>query len=241
MGFLKIFGIAVLAVAVVLVIVGGYFGFIPGISNLFGSNQPRDIGASYTQADYQTALQKTGMKITDLPPNEPPEQSIQITNINNVNINITQTEINSIVNVNEWEYYPVNNCQVKINTDNTVEFSGIIIKDRIEGCAKALGASDTDIQTITNYIRYVPTNPPVYFKGTIVIIENKVTVLDISELLIGRLSFTNQFIEKKTSIIQIVESWLSHSSRFTIHTCRFTNGQLQYEGSIPDFAISKRE
>jgi hypothetical protein len=37
-----LFGI--LAVVVVLVLVAGYFGFVPGISNIFGSNKPVDLG-----------------------------------------------------------------------------------------------------------------------------------------------------------------------------------------------------
>lgn len=239
MGFLKIFGIAVLAVMVVLVLVGGYFGFIPGVSNIFGSNKPRDLGAVYAQSDYQSARNKMGTNITELPPEAPPEQSIRITNINNVNINLTQNEVNAIVNINEWKYYPVTNCQVNIHTDNTVEFSGIILKDRVENCAKALGASDNDIQVLMSYVRYVPTNPIVYFVGTFTIIENKVTILEVNELQIGRLSFLNQFQEKRVQIIQIVESWLAQSANFKIRTCRFVNGQLQYEGSIPDVAISK--
>lgn len=84
----------------VLVLAAGYFGFIQGISNLFGPNEPRELEASHTEADYQSARDKMGTMVTDLPADAPPEQSIQITNIKNVSINLTQNEANAIVNIN---------------------------------------------------------------------------------------------------------------------------------------------
>lgn len=239
MGFLKVFAIALLAVVLVLVLVGGYLGLVPGVSGLFGSDRPRDLGATYTQADYQAARAKMGMTVSDLPADAPPEQSISITNINNVNISLTQSEVNALVNISEWKYYPLRDVQVNIQPDNVVEFSGIIIKDRIEGCALALGASKSDMRAVMGFIRYVPANPTIYFKGTITIIENRVTVLDVSELRVGRMPFLIRFRQSKDTLVKIIESWLAPRTVFTIRTFRFSSGQLQYEGSLPDIARSR--
>lgn len=52
--------IAGLFLLIVISIVGvlGYFGFIPGVSKIFGSDQPRDLGVTYSYADYTSYMDK---------------------------------------------------------------------------------------------------------------------------------------------------------------------------------------
>jgi len=48
----------ILVIVAIVVLVGGYLGFIPGVSGLFGSDQPRDLGAAYTEADLASGQAK---------------------------------------------------------------------------------------------------------------------------------------------------------------------------------------
>ncbi|MEK7874346.1 MAG: hypothetical protein AAB502_10895, partial [Chloroflexota bacterium] len=59
--------IAVAVLVVVAVLAGGYFGFVPSVSSIFGSNRPRDLGVRYTQADLQSLRGKTGTQYHSLP------------------------------------------------------------------------------------------------------------------------------------------------------------------------------
>ena len=66
----------VLIPILVIVLIIGYLGFIPGISNLFGSNKPKDLVVKYTLADLESAKKKTNFKFTELNSNLPPKDSI---------------------------------------------------------------------------------------------------------------------------------------------------------------------
>jgi len=57
--------IGVLVVVVIVALILGYFGFIPGLSNIFGSNQPVKLGTTFTAQDYQSAIAKTGINMND--------------------------------------------------------------------------------------------------------------------------------------------------------------------------------
>jgi hypothetical protein len=57
--------IGVVAIVVISVIVLGYLGFVPGVSNIFGSNKPEKLGTTFTQQDYQSAITKSGVQFNN--------------------------------------------------------------------------------------------------------------------------------------------------------------------------------
>ena len=67
MKFLKGLAITIGVLVIVVVLVLGYLGFVPGVSNIFGSNKPRDLGVTYTAADYASAHARNGTTHTVLP------------------------------------------------------------------------------------------------------------------------------------------------------------------------------
>ena len=63
MKIFKLLLIILLIIVVGAVLLLGYLGFIPGLSTIFGSDKPRDLGVKYTYADYVSAAQKNKVKI----------------------------------------------------------------------------------------------------------------------------------------------------------------------------------
>ena len=51
-------GVGSFVLLVVLVL--GYLGFMPGVSALFGSSTPKDLGVTYTAQDFASAHAKMG-------------------------------------------------------------------------------------------------------------------------------------------------------------------------------------
>ncbi|MDP2183006.1 MAG: hypothetical protein Q8K99_10620 [Actinomycetota bacterium] len=45
---LKITGVVLAVLVVAVLLIGGYFGVVPWVSRLFGSNKPRDLGVKLT-------------------------------------------------------------------------------------------------------------------------------------------------------------------------------------------------
>jgi hypothetical protein len=233
---LKIVGITVGAIVIVVVLVIGYLGFMPGVSNVFGSNQPKDLGVTYTAADYNSAHTKNGTTHSVLTVSTAPENSIKFFGSHPVNTTYSQAEFNAEINNRQWEYYPLKDCQLRINPDNTVEFSGIIKIDRIKGYMAALRVSEKNMSAITDYIKMVPTDPAVYAKGSLEIANGKIVTSQISEFKVGNLTLTQQIQEKMPDIVNAAYSQMNSYPGLTVKTLKFSNGKVQFEGTLPDSA-----
>lgn len=236
---LKIFGIVVGSILVIIVLgvvlVGGYFGFIPGVSNLFGSNKPKDLGVKYTQADYQSGHAKTGSVITDLPSNASPEQSIKYSGSHPVNITFTQAEFNALINNHPWKYYPFKDCQFRINADGTAEFSAVLLTDRLSDYAKSTGTSTLSAKIIEDYLSKVPGNPTVYTKGKASIVNGQIVNSDISEFQVGRISVpADQLQSNKSSFVSTAQQQMKTIPGFSVKNFSMANGQVKFEGTLPD-------
>lgn len=51
MNLVKILAVGFIGIIVVAVLVLGYFGFVPGVSDLMGTNKPRNLGVSYSEVN----------------------------------------------------------------------------------------------------------------------------------------------------------------------------------------------
>lgn len=238
MKILKALGIAVGVIVIVAVLVIGYFGFLPGVSNVFGSNQPKDLGVTYMIADYQSAHARNGTSHTELPSGTIPENSIQFSGQHPVDTTYTQSEFNALINNRQWQYYPLKQCQLKIHQDGTLEFSGIVIVSRIKGYMQALGVSENSLKTITNYLKYIPGNAAFYAKGRFEIINGQIINTELTTFKVGNLNLTNQMKNNLSSIISGVYSQMDAYPGLTVKTLTFNNGQVQFEGTLPDSARS---
>lgn len=73
---MKVFLIIIAVIILAIVLFLGYSGFIPGVSALFGSNKPRDLGVNYTETDRASAREKSQIEYVSLPANIPNSQSL---------------------------------------------------------------------------------------------------------------------------------------------------------------------
>ena len=232
MKFLKGLAITIGALVIVVVLVLGYLGFVPGVSNIFGSNKPRDLGVTYTAADYASAHARNGTTHTVLPAGSVP--NIIFSGSHPVNTVYTQAEINALINNRQWSNYPLKNCQLKINPDNTVEFSGTLITDRLKGYETALNLGD--MSAILDYLKYLPGDPAFYAKGTVEVENGQVVNTDITEFKLGNITLTNQVQDNLQGITNDVYSEIAAYPGFSITTLKFSNGEVQFVGTLPDSA-----
>jgi hypothetical protein len=238
MKFLKWLGITIGVIVIVVVLVLGYLGFVPGVSNVFGSNKPKNLGATYTAADYTSAHARNGTTHTILPAGTAPENSIKFSGQHPVNTTYTQAEMNALINSRRWEYYPLKDCQLRINPDNTVEFSGIVITNRIKGYLTALKLSENNMKSVTDYLKYIPGNPAFYVKGTLEVANGQIINTQVTQFKVGNLTFTKQIQDKLPEIINAAYSHIRSYPGFTIKTLKFINGQVQFIGTLPDSAVT---
>jgi len=226
--------IFIVVILVVAVGVGGYLGIIPGVSSLFGSNKPKNLGVTFTSQDLTNAEAKAGTQIVTLAPNLPPSQSISFSGQKTVNTTFTQGEFNAWMD-NSWDDALLG-CQLSINSDGTAEFSGVLHTDRIQAFEEALGITVTDMSVINKYVRFIKGNPAIYIKGTGSIVNGQIN-LDIQQMKVGNLSVPASIIQdNQGSLISFMQNMINQIPGLSINNAGFVNGQVQFDGTLPAVA-----
>lgn len=261
---MKKFLIVLGCIVVVLILIGGYFGFIPGVSALFGSNKPRDLGVQYTEADRASARAKSQVVYTELPANTPDEQSIVRAGSRPVNITLTSAEVTALMNNRPFKYWPYKNVQIKFNSDGSAEVSGQLIKSRLAGYCASIGVNKSVADKV---IKYLPSDPVFYVKGKGSLTDNKVSLLDPSKVEVGRLSIPVDLIlslnngaigtayaadesgvlnelgsvsGKKAAIISYINDHIASIKGFFAKKAFFSDNALHFDGNLNETEATVR-
>src|SRR3990172_2039941 len=149
MKFLKVLGIILIVLALIAVIILALAGYIPGLSNLFGANKPRDLGVTYTGQDFNSVREKSKITWETLPAGTSNSASIQFSGSHSVDTAWSSAEMTALLNNRPWNYWPISNVQMKINSDGTAEMSGIINSEKLRGYATAIGTPGAAVERIS--------------------------------------------------------------------------------------------
>jgi hypothetical protein len=109
-----------------LALVVGYLGFLPGVSDAMGTSQPRDLGVKYTEADYESGLEKIpGHSVSNA---EYLCISCDYTSSGSVPVDNTFTQEEFTAQLNKMNSLkgPLKNVQVKFGENGTVEASAMV-------------------------------------------------------------------------------------------------------------------
>ncbi|HLD11413.1 MAG TPA: hypothetical protein VJB91_00695 [Patescibacteria group bacterium] len=254
--FLCILLILFLFVAVLLL---GYLGFIPGLSSLFGSNKPRDLGVAYSQAEFNSARAKSQIEYDVLPSTTPAEESLQTSGSRDVKTEFSSAEITALMNDRPWRYWPYKDVQVKFHADGSGEISGVLIKERLPGYGAKIAAPK---EAVDFAMKFLPSDPVFYVKMKASLAENKVGVFDPQAFQIGRMPLpVDMFLSyipkslvtevyaaqldemntelskvenKREKIIEYINQRLMTFPGFYARTARFEENKLIFEGTLPE-------
>ncbi len=212
----------------------GYLGFVPGVASLFGSDKPRDLGIKATAADLQSANSKTGVKLVELPPSSTPLGSISYSGQIPVNNSFTDEELTALAGSSKWKYNPFQNVQIKISDDGTLEASGILRVDRLQGYAAATGVSSEVVKAVMDKLELVPNGaPPFYIKGTGSVTNNRVSQ-DIQQLEVGRLSVpANLISDNKGAITSFLNDKITKIPGLSVKSATMSNRSVKFDGTLP--------
>jgi hypothetical protein len=226
----------VVLVLVVGVLVLGYLGFVPGVASVFGADKPRDLGVKYAQTDVESVNAKAKAKLEALSVGLPPQQSLKIaTGKVPAAASFKGTELTGLVASHEskWSYYPVSDCQIRVNPDGTAEASGILRVDRAYGYAAATGVPSWVVDEAINRLKITNVNPPFYVKGTGAITNDKVT-MDIRQAEIGRFTIPADWIAgNKGQLTSFVEDRV-RAAGISVKSASFDQGALKFDGTVPE-------
>ena len=233
MGFLA--GLLVLVVLVVLV--AGYFGFVPGVSSLFGSDKAADLGVDYTQSDYQSARAKGDIDRVDLPESTPPGSSVQFIGQHPASFSLSNAEATALVGEKSWLYFPIRDAQIRFNADGTTEFSGILMIDKLKDFTASFGVTGDEYNTALEWVdrmTILQSNLPFYIKGS-GSVTNGVFDFHTDEVKLGRANIPlDDLNENKAEAISSVKSFLARIPGFSVRNFSVSAGRMNFDGTLPD-------
>ena len=231
------FVISILSLILVVVLVAGYFGFVPGLSNIFGSNKPVNLGTTFTPSDYQSAITKSGVQIQSGLQNQAIDKSAKVYGpAKAVNVSFTAAEALAYLNLKPREDVPFSDWQLRINSDNTVEISADIAIDQLANYATANGIASSDMQTVLdtiNKVGAVEKQVPFYAEGEATVTNGQLD-FNISNIKIGRVPIpADQINSHKADIVNYFNQLESDIPGFSVKNASIINGQIHFDGTLP--------
>jgi len=240
--------ITLIVLAVVLgipLLIAGWLGFVPGLSALLGANKARDLGVTYTQADYlsyQEKAQATFLDFADAPPNpdRPDHKLVFADPVTVTNVVFTQEELTAAINETDWLWMPVKNAQVRLS-DNTVEVSGNINIDYIDkfiGFIGGVGYSNDDVNQAVSWGKRLMGDPPVYIKAD-ASVENDRLSFNLIEAQVGRYNVPQDIASKVLSTGST--NSIIRADNFEAKLAQPTDGGILFTGTIPSTTYIKHQ
>ena len=212
----------------------GYFGLIPSLSKLMGTDRPRDLGIRWANVNMAKLYDSVGTKVvtTKELSGSGLEAGLLFEGEKETKYSISSEELTALVN-SPWMYYPFTDVQIKIGLDDKVEASAMLKTDRVVDLLKSMGLGKEQIDEILNKAKLPAKNVPVYIKGNFSVIDGKAVVTP-SALEIGQIPVPMIVLEKITpELTEAVNFVISNFPGFYIKNLSFSDGKMNFEGTVP--------
>lgn len=238
-------GIGAVLFLVVPLLIAGYFGLVPGLSSLMGANKAKDLGVTYTPADYQTFLAKTQTTMQDFAnaPANPEKPGKKVVFANPVTVadqTVTQEELTAAINESGWLWMPIDNTQVKL-TDGTVEISGNLQLDYIVQFISFIGGvgyGQAEIDQAISWGKKLVNNAPIYIKANGSVVNNQLQ-LAVQEVQIGRYNVPVDIAQTVLSVG--TQSAINNTPHLEAQSAQLTNGAIVFTGTHPSTIYVKTQ
>jgi len=234
----------VLIVIVVPVLVLGFMGLVPGLSNIMGSASQRNLGVSFSQQDLTSFQQKTPLDFKDssLAPASPISTSskqLLTQPVTVQSVSLSQEEITATLDSHNWSWLPITNAQIRL-TSGTVEVSGLLNSDHLNAFEQYIGNGHALSANATNLIdwsRHFRNHVPVYLRAQ-ASVTNNVLSFKLEQAQIGRLNIPLDLVVNGTTLRQGIQTNIT-ANNLDVKTAYAVNGTLNFSGTYPSVIYVK--
>jgi hypothetical protein len=227
--FLKfIIGLIIIIAAILLTV---NFAF-PGLITT------RDLGVKYSSSDYDSAAAKLST-IKELLTNLPNMPDYNYGASKNIDISLNSSEITAFINTGNTVKYAVNNYQVLINPDGTIEMSGAV---NVNFFLKEILSNKISKEQIVKEIPalvFLPSSVNLYMKFSGEIIANKSSA-KIKDVAVQGITIPAEYIntnEAASTFTGGIDSFLAKNNSITgasIDSLTTKDGLVNLSAKIPN-------
>lgn len=247
--------LAVIVLLTVLpwVILLAWLGLVPGLSDLMGLNEAKDLGVKVSVNDARTFESKSGIQLDKVkrdifsaaapvtsgqdkgqtagqPPatNGPAGRTRTASPMRiarPANLTLSQEELTAVLNQAGSGLIPMKDMQVKLGK-NTVEVSGKLDTSHLGEFLGRVGVKPQNIERISQMVSVIGGELPVYVKAHGGV-ENAQLNLQFEQMRVGNLELPTE------KIAGGIRSDLRGKLGNSIRSVTFQNGALDFAGSLP--------
>lgn len=240
---LIVIGILLGLFACVIVLVAGYFGFVPGVSTVMGATKTKDLGVQWTEADLESFRQKVKTELVEIPADEEtddPATSIRYSGSREVTTEFTSEEVTALLNNYPWKYWPLENVQIRFNGDGTVEMSGNLNTGVFIPYTNATGGTTAEIMNAIKLSRFL--RGPAFYVLADASAEADVLSLNVQQAQIGQFTATaDQISQHQDKVRQYMQERFDWLPGFSIASARIEDGKLLFDGTLAETEAAVRE
>lgn len=227
---LKIFGITLASLLVIAILVGAYFGVVPWVSRLFGSNKPRDLGVKLTVENAYAGAATLGVPST---PTQLKALTDNVEAAKKFNTTMTSDQASSMLLIGQSGIpnWPLTLVQIRFNGDGTAEASGYLNSGQAVPFMTSAGVSQENADKVASALKLAGTMP-FYLKGTCSVTNNAVD-LSLSKIEIGRIPVPGSWYQGKESQGTPYITNLLDSNGFMVESLSTADGKVSMKGTRP--------
>ena len=216
-----------------IILLLGYFGFVPILSDITWGTNPRDLGVEYSDKDLASINNKLGILYKNLGATSYPKDSLTIQGSRQIETMFTQEELTALMNDHSarWKYYPVSDAQIRINADGTIEISGRLNTKRITGYEEATDMPEVYREGIDAKLPFIFVRPRYYAKGFFAI-EDGVVKQNVNTVEVGRFNVPSQWLARNDPS-DFINNRLKEAG-IVAKSASFMNGKVVFSGTVPE-------
>ncbi|MCX6642028.1 MAG: hypothetical protein NTV15_01395 [Candidatus Bathyarchaeota archaeon] len=196
------------------VLSAGYLGFVPGVSDVMGTNKPIDLGVDNTAKDLSSIKQKLSQLYTASKPTQ-----IQLTSNELTALLVDQAE--------KSESIPLLQPQVKV-TETGVQVSGILDVEKFRKITETSNISSSLKSQLETTVNLVKTNPSIYLDLSLTIQDGELQSM-INLAKIGQISIPLEQLKSNTGILTEEMKQALEASGIKIQNLKTVDGKIDIQ------------
>ncbi|MFA7301500.1 MAG: hypothetical protein WC069_04275 [Candidatus Shapirobacteria bacterium] len=198
----------------------------------FLNSGPRDLGVKYTSQNYTDAHQKMGVEVSKIESATSPKDSLVYTGKKEINISLDSAEITAYLNAENWQYAPLSNIQIKVNSDGTAQATGVINLNNVLPFISMTTPVDEVNKAIAKF--KITNNPPFYASGKVTVTNNQV-MFNVNSLEIGKIPVPANYVsENLNSLNKFATDRLNAVPNLSVRSLTLADGKANLDATVPE-------